>query len=305
VSQGVDYSSTGNADWHGLAQTLKANGKTFVGRYAVNDLSPFGRGIGWNEAQAMKDEGVGVFLYWEGHESWMLGGYDAGVAAAKNAEANRVAAGIDELIPIYFAHDIDPERQHFAAIDACLNGCASVIGWDRVGVYGGWLLIDYMAGGGTVKWLCQTSAWEYGRGIHPAAKLYQYAYNQFFYGTNCDLVQAQVENFGQTGFTPPPPPKPERPKARPVPDAILQGHDYVDPKGTKWRAIRRKVKVDPGTKFYAYGSTNAPEVRDPAGPDGMVVDVVGQVNSWYVTKYGTTFKIANTNVRASFKDIEK
>lgn len=31
MMEGVDYSSTGNADWAGLARSLKAAGKHFVG----------------------------------------------------------------------------------------------------------------------------------------------------------------------------------------------------------------------------------------------------------------------------------
>lgn len=217
MTEGVDYSRTANGDWRGLAETLVAAGKHFVVRYAVSDRSPTGRGITAAEYAAMRDAGLDVGLYWEGTESWMLGGYTAGVSAAQNAQANIVAAGMPPTMPIYFAHDIDPQPMHFDEIDACLRGCASVVGWERVGVYGGWLLMDYMAKGGTVQWLAQTSAWEYGRGVHPKVAIYQYAYNQYFYGTNCDLVRALREDWGQAAsflippvvVVPDPPPVPQ------------------------------------------------------------------------------------------------
>lgn len=193
----VDFSRTANADWHALIASLKANGKHGVVRYCVNDKSPGGRGISGAEYQAYVNEGIEVGLYWEGTTSWMLGGDAAGVAAAQNAQWNIVNAGMPPDMPVYFAHDIDPEPRHFSVIDACLRGVASVIGWERVGVYGGWLLMDYMAQGGTVKFLAQTSAWEYNRGLHPKATIYQYAYNQYFAGTNCDLVRAMPAEWGQ------------------------------------------------------------------------------------------------------------
>lgn len=198
--EGVDYSRTGHADWGQLAGALTAAGKRFAWRYAVDDKAPSGRGIAAAEYRALRAAGIDVGLYWEGSESWMLGGEAAGVAAARNAEANRAAAGMPEGMPIYFAHDIDPEPRHFGAIDACLRGAASVVGWDRVGVYGGWLLMNYLAGGGTVKWLCQTLAWEYGNGLHPAAGLYQYGFNKWYGGTNCDLVRATREHVGQASM---------------------------------------------------------------------------------------------------------
>lgn len=221
MTDGVDYSRTPDSNWEGIAAALKAGGKSFVWRYAVSDLAPAGRGISAPEYHALRSAGLDVGLYWEGAESWMLGGFTAGQNAARNAEACIAQAGMPAAIPIYFAHDIDPSPAHWAAIDACLNGAAAVIGWERVGVYGGWALIDYMASGGTVKLLCQTSAWEYGRGLHPAATLYQFAYNQYFNGVNCDLVRAVKPAFGQASLYEPKPQPAPTPKPSPVPGIAL------------------------------------------------------------------------------------
>lgn len=219
MTEGVDYSRTPSANWTGLATALRANGKTVVGRYAVTDKSPNGRGISAAEFQAMRDAGIETFLYWEQSEGWMLGGFDAGVRAAQNAQANIVAAGMPGSMPVYFAHDIDPQRQHFPAVDACLRGAASVIGWERVGVYGGWLLIDYLAGGGTVKWLCQTVAWEYGHGVHPAATIYQYdTQGNFIAGVDCDLIRTLQPIYGQaSAFLSGPPIEPTHPPVEHIP----------------------------------------------------------------------------------------
>src|SRR6478736_5883618 len=209
VQEGVDYSSTANADWHGLARTLKAEGKHFVGRYAVNDKSPGGRGIGRNEYEAMAAEGVDVFLYWESSEGWMTDGWNAGVNAAQNAQYNIDNAGIPHDAVVYFACDFDAEPYHQEAIDECLRGAASVIGANRVGLYAGYHVLLRAKQNKSAKWFCQTLAWSGGMlldGVH----LYQYGFNEYIYGTNCDLVRAYQDNYGQVSkpAQPPEPPKP-------------------------------------------------------------------------------------------------
>jgi hypothetical protein len=225
--EGCDFSTTAHA-FSPSVDALRAAGKSRVGRYAVSDKSPDWRGITAAEYARYLAAGIDVFFIWEGTAEWMLGGYNAGVAAAQNAQANIVGVGAPPIVPVYFAHDIDPQPDQWAAIDACLNGCAAVMGWERVGAYGGWLLIDYLAQGGTVKWLWQTSAWQYGRGLHQAATLYQYDYNQWIDGTNCDSVRALRDNYGQASKflagaqpQPQPQPQPEAPAPPPPPKQKL------------------------------------------------------------------------------------
>lgn len=275
--EGVDYSATLDDDWGELAAAIVARcGKGApVGRYAVSDKSPAGRGIAKPEYEALVKAGLKPFFFWEGSASWMLGGYGAGVQAAQSATLNAVAAGAPPDSVVYFAHDIEPERVHLPQIDACLNGVASIFGWDRIGVYGGWALIDYLAGGGNVKYLCQTSAWEWDfgdypnyRGVHPAACLYQHAYNQWIGSTNCDLVRVLKEDFG-AAIHEEIPSKPKPPKyARPeLPawwaTALKQRHPsdaLVD--GNRWHVVRRNVEAI--GKTYRY---SRPDIKSPkAGP---------------------------------------
>lgn len=214
--EGVDYSSTANADWAGLARSLKAAGKHFVGRYAVNDKSPNGRGITAAEYQAMTGAGIGVFLYWESSEGWMTAGFDAGVYAAQNAQQNIVGAGMPVDTPVYFACDFDAAESDQPSIDDCLRGATSVLGFPRVGLYAGYYPLLRAKQNGTARWFCQTSAWSGGQlmaGVH----LYQYDYNQYVYGTNCDWVRAYADNYGQAH---PPMPLPEVPKEVTLPEGI-------------------------------------------------------------------------------------
>lgn len=265
---GVDYSATASGDWANLAQSLKANGKQFAGRYAVNDKSPSGRGIGAGEYAALTDAGIDVFLYWESSEGWMTGGFAAGVVAAVNAQNNITAAGMPHGIPVYFACDFDAAPDDQAAIDDCLRGCASVLGAERVGLYAGYHVLKRSMANGTARWFCQTSAWSGGMvlgGIH----LYQHAYNVYFAGTNCDLVRAFQEDYGQASkHGDATPPKPSPYAAPEVPDwffaSLKQAHPSdADVDGVRWHAIRRRVEAIGNTYRYSRPNIKSPKAGPP------------------------------------------
>jgi hypothetical protein len=231
--EGLDYSATAHANSPGI-DVLRHHGKKFVGRYAVNDKSPSGRGITFDEYRRMVQGGIDVFLYWQTTTNWMLGGWDAGVAGAQNAQRNIAAAGMPLDTPVYFAVDFDAQEWQMPAIHDCLRGAASVLGSERVGVYGGWLVIDECSKAGTAKWFCQTLAWMYGRGWHPKAHLHQYGFNAYFDGTNCDLVRATVPNYGQAR-----PPQVIQPKPNPYAEIWLPNgweEKVKDPKATVFRS---------------------------------------------------------------------
>lgn len=205
--QGVDYSTTAHAGSPSVA-ALKAAGKKFVGAYAVNDKQPSGRGITRARYEEFAAAGIDVFLYWESSASWMQAGYQAGVVAANNAQANIIANGMPETMPVYFACDWDATPEDQAAIDACLLGCASVLGHERVGLYAGYWPLMRAKQNGRARWFCQTYAWSGGNvldGIH----LYQYDnYGNTIDGTDVDFVVAYQENYGQASkFTGEPEPE--------------------------------------------------------------------------------------------------
>lgn len=207
----VDYSATANADWSGLAQALRAAGKVGVVRYVVGDYSPGGRGITLAEQQELTAGGIDIAAVWEGPANGMQDGYPAGVAAAKDAQKNLVAAGLPPTMPVYFACDFDAAPGDQATIDAYLRGAATVLGANRVGIYGGFYVVQRCAQNKTAQWFWQTSAWSGGQwfaGNH----LEQYDYNVFINGTNCDATRAKQENYGQAskfrGGNPVPTPKP-------------------------------------------------------------------------------------------------
>lgn len=246
VAEGVDYSRTPNANWTALAAALNRQGKRFVGRYAVTDKSPGGRGITAAEYQAMKAAGIEVFCFWEANTSWMLGGWQAGVNAANNAVANLRAAGLPLDMPVYYSHDIEPNPAHYDEVDQCLRGAASVVGYDAVGLYGGYGIIAHVAEvSHTAPWLCQTYAWSGGR-LHPGAHLHQYNnYGNEIAGVDVDLVAALKPHYGQASdFTgaPKPPPKPVYAERIPIPGPIeakvYSGAIWLPTHKKRWKALR-------------------------------------------------------------------
>lgn len=254
--EGVDYSRTADANWPALAAAIKAYGRHFAGRYAVDDVSPYGRGITAAEFDALMNAGVDVFLYWQTTTNWMLGGFTAGVAGAINAQNNIVRAGMPDKMPVYFACDFDASLGQQAAIESCLRGAASIIGADRVGLYGGYWVIDRAMRSGAAAWFCQTSAWS-GGAIHEGIHLYQYAYNKYVNGTNCDWVRAYQPQYGQaSSYLKPAYPAPilppfyERVNAHDVPSSF-------DFEGNRWYPQRTNVKAMKPTYSYRIPSIDS------------------------------------------------
>jgi hypothetical protein len=285
-AEGVDYSRGGFPG----SQALHAAGKSFAGRYAVSDLSPDGRGITANEYRELTSGNINTYLYWEAEESWMLGGWQRGVDAARNALANIERASMPLAMPVYYSHDIDPTPDQFPAIDDCLNGAASVVGRDRVGFYGGWAGIDHVHAVGTARWLCQTIAWQYGRGVHPASHLHQYnTGNNVINGVDCDLVAAVQPHYGQasdfahpaTTTTRPPYP----PQRIPAPDHIsAQGHTLLVNADVRFRCTRDGL-------FRTAPSIDAPSATPSGYASGKMYTfdyraVVVHVR-WLVSKRGS------------------
>lgn len=292
--EGVDYSATAHALSPSVT-SLQDYGKRFVGRYIVNDKSPGGRGITAAEYQRMTAGGIEVFLYWESSAAWMAEGFAAGVVAATNAMNNLRAVGMPLEMPVYFACDWDAEPWQQDAIDDCLRGCASVIGLERVGLYAGVYPLRRAMQNGTATWFCQTSAWSGGQildGIH----LYQYAYNQYIDGTNCDWVRAYQENYGQASKfieKPDPKPLPGQIYADPeIPERIVEASKRetpsdVDVDGTTWRVMRRRFQAKRNTNVYAW-----PDAKG-APHTGPLLMAGAKVNADWLVRAGDRDWIVN------------
>ncbi len=154
-----------------------------------------------SEANALRKAGIDIVSVYEPRSAgWMLGGYKAGVKAAKIARAATVKCGGPRSALIYFACDVG--THNYAAVNACLRGAASVLGKEHVGVYGSYYVCNSALKGGYAAKAWQTIAWSNGK-VLPSAALYQTAPKVHgSLGLSYDSNFARAEDVGQWAFKP-------------------------------------------------------------------------------------------------------
>lgn len=205
--EGVDYS------WARPAPSeLYRLGKRFGVRYlswgssgrgsSVLSGASNGKVLTKAEADKLQAAGLSVVSNWEFRTDDQMRGRDGGRYDAREADRIHKACGGPDGAVIYFSTDFDASTSQLATCYEYLRGCADVLGWDRVGVYGGYKTIAFMHAKG-VKWLWQTYAWSGGR-WHPAAQLQQYRNGVKVAGSDVDLNRATQTHYGQWNAAPKP-----------------------------------------------------------------------------------------------------
>lgn len=180
---------------------LKAAGVHFVCRYLSHDTA---KDISLSELKSYEAAGIEVAFNWEstGTDS----GRANGIADAHAAQALATALGKPHA-PIIFSMDFDP-RGREAEILAYAAGCASVLGYNRTGLYSGYAGIHAFFNTKVGKYGWQTYAWSGGQ-WDPRAQLQQYSNGHTIGGKSVDFDRATTADFGQCNgpsTTPPPPP---------------------------------------------------------------------------------------------------
>ena len=191
--RGVDYSFSRPS----LAG-LHAEGYTFVQRYfSFDEPDTHGKILFPREAKRILSHGLAIISGWEYGSQDALGGYDQGVADAKEAEKQASDVGAPPDRPIYFAVDFDATPGQQDVINRYLDGAASVIGRGRVGIYGGYYPVKRALDAGKATWAWQTYAWSGGQ-WDDRAQLRQ-TENGITAGGDpaCDLDGAEAIDFGQ------------------------------------------------------------------------------------------------------------
>jgi hypothetical protein len=186
--EGVDY-STRTVD----VRALRAAGKTFAMRYLSHDD---GKNLHADEARQLSSAGIDIGVVWETSAQRTLSGRAGGVQDAQEAARQAKACGMPDDRPIYFAVDFDANDRQKPTIADYLRGAASVLGANRVGVYGGFPVVKYCFDHGVAKYAWQTLAWSGGH-RDPRAQLYQHRNGVKVAGMDVDLDTAFAEDFGQ------------------------------------------------------------------------------------------------------------
>lgn len=111
------------------------------------------------EADGLKAQGLEIVSNWQKTKADFEGGYDAGVRDAQEALRVHFETGGPGYRPIYFSVDKDVNLDEWnGKVLPYLNGAASVLGKEWVGVYGGQRSMWWAEEDG-FRWRWQTKAW--------------------------------------------------------------------------------------------------------------------------------------------------
>lgn len=199
MAKGCDYS------WERPnLRALRDAGIEFVCRYLSHDNT--GKNLSREEAFAIKASGMDIVSNWEFAETAALNGRAQGIADAANGINMHTAFGGPSGAAIYFSVDFDAQDSDMRQVAAYFDGAVATIGWERVGCYGGFRTVAYMAATNRCKYFWQTSAWSNDR-WHPQAHIRQVGYHVYIGGDYVDIDQSMAADIGAWGgaSTSPPP----------------------------------------------------------------------------------------------------
>lgn len=190
---GLDY-----AGGRPTPSAITAGGFSFVCRYLTSGGPGLpGKLLEPDEYVELGSAGVAVVPNWETTATRMLDGHDAGVADARAAAAYLAKLGHPTDRPVFFSADFDSTPAQQAEIDDYLRGCASVLGADRVGVYGSFYVVQRCLNNHSAVWAWQTLAWSGGQ-VDDRAHIVQRIGTAHVGGVECDVNEARVlPDYGQ------------------------------------------------------------------------------------------------------------
>lgn len=211
MSQALDYSSGPPA-----GAAVRQAGYAAVIRYAGTPGRP--KNITRTEFEDLSMSGVDVALVYENNTGDALLGYSEGQLAAENIANDAVRIGFPANRPLYFTVDRSvTSPSDFALVMLYLDGAASVIGRERVGVYGEYEVVKYALEGGHARYGWQTVAWSGGQ-QYAGAHLFQRLGTVLVDGIACDVNDILAPDWGQHSYTP----NPGAPTEDDMPDRQLQ-----------------------------------------------------------------------------------
>lgn len=189
--QGVDYAFPPRP----RPSVLAARGVKFVVRYGGRNIDD-SKMLTATELAGLRGAGIDIVANVEGSAGG-FNSYSAGQSWAVKGRDWFGDLGMPSDRPIYFSVDVG--SPNWSAVRAACQGAASVIGADRVGIYGGYDTIKFVHDNGLARWFWQTFAWSGGR-WHPAAHIQQYRNGVTIDGADCDLDRAMTDDYGQWGY---------------------------------------------------------------------------------------------------------
>lgn len=169
--------------------------------------TPSWKSLTKSEATNLRAQGIDIVSNWESNGTTEVrGGHASGVSVAKEALKLHNACGGPANAAVYFSVDWDASSSDITKyVIPYIQGAVSVLGFDRVGVYGSYAVIQKVTGK-YCKYGWQTYAWSGGK-VSSKAHLYQYQ-NGVLNG-QADRDKTLKADFGSWGTTPKPAPAPK------------------------------------------------------------------------------------------------
>ena len=188
------------------AADIKAAGGLGAIRY-VSDRRPgaqwmLGKPMVLAEARDLYQAGLKIvsnYQFGKASTADWLGGQAAGVTHAKRWWELHTAAGGPVAAPIYASIDDNPTyEQYKQQVAPYIRGWESVLGRQRVGIYGNSKTIEWALQDGVGAWFWQHN-WGTPKGVvHPAAHLHQFEIDaRTVAGVGVDLNNILKPQFGQ------------------------------------------------------------------------------------------------------------
>jgi photosystem II stability/assembly factor-like uncharacterized protein len=255
----IDYSTGFSSS---TPATLKNAGVGVVIRYVGTApwkcLSP-------GEAEALQREGIDVATVYESTAGWMLGGRDAGIAAARAARTAVIADGGPAQPFIYFACDID--TSDFANVNAALAGAQSVLGAENVGIYGSYSVCSSALKTNSAAKAWQTVAWSHGQLLPEATMLQLIPQTLGDLGLDYDANVRYQADIGQWGLA-------RSPATSPTP-AATEVVDFTA-QSTPTSQTLRAIESTDGASAWAVGD------------GGTILHTTSEGATWTVQSTPTT-----------------
>ena len=204
MANGVDFT-----DKTLTGKELKAAGKAFACRYLPYPGGAW-KALSLAEAKEKSAHGIRIVSNWETNGK-PANTFATGQSHARQAEAAHRSCGGPATAPIYFSIDSDVPVD---SKDAYASGLKSVLGADRVGVYGSSGLVRHWLSKGYAKfgWRSMSTGWRGGSST--AGCSLKQTGGGHVAGTSVDFDTSLVSNYGgwligQPTPTPIPTPLPE------------------------------------------------------------------------------------------------
>ena len=194
--QGIDYSTNEPTEAELQAASIK-----FACRYTGYTAPGLSQSkiLTLAEARDLTAKGLSIVSNFEWYNNRPNEGFAAGKADAYTAMQYHAAAGGPSTAPIYFSVDYQPTD--LIAVGEYFKGIASVMPLDRIGVYGSYIVVQYLANNALAAWFWQTYAWSTdasGTYWYTGNHIEQYRNSAVLTdGTVVDLDRALVGVFGQ------------------------------------------------------------------------------------------------------------